>query len=89
MPRPGHRFHALANRDVIGLAKGILVERHRITADADFGCLSRASQEVNMKLTGVARHSSKPVNCSARRAPTVSPRQTAACSGGCKPPGPG
>ena len=43
---------ALANRDVIGQAKGILVERHRITADAAFGYLSRASQEVNMKLDG-------------------------------------
>jgi ANTAR domain len=32
-----------------------LVERHRITADAAFGYLSRASQEVNMKLTAVAR----------------------------------
>jgi ANTAR domain len=32
-----------------------LVERHRITVDAAFGYLSRASQEVNMKLTAVAR----------------------------------
>jgi hypothetical protein len=29
------------------------VERHRITGDAAFGYLSRASQEVNMKLTAV------------------------------------
>jgi GAF domain-containing protein len=47
---------ALANRDVIGQAKGILMERHRITADVAFGYLSRASQDVNMKLTAVARH---------------------------------
>jgi GAF domain-containing protein len=47
---------ALANRDVIGQAKGILMERHRITADAAFGYLSQASQHVNMKLTAVARH---------------------------------
>jgi GAF domain-containing protein len=47
---------ALGNRDVIGQAKGILMERHRITADEAFGYLSRASQSVNMKLTAVARH---------------------------------
>lgn len=47
---------ALANRDVIGQAKGILMERQRITADAAFGYLAEASQNVNMKLTAVARH---------------------------------
>jgi GAF domain-containing protein len=47
---------ALGNRDVIGQAKGILMERHRITAEAAFGYLSQASQNVNMKLTTVARH---------------------------------
>jgi GAF domain-containing protein len=47
---------ALGNRDVIGQAKGILMERHRITAEAAFGYLSQASQTVNMKLTAVARH---------------------------------
>lgn len=47
---------ALANRDAIGQAKGILMERHRITADEAFGYLSRASQDVNMKLTAVAGH---------------------------------
>jgi putative methionine-R-sulfoxide reductase with GAF domain len=47
---------ALRNRDVIGQAKGILMERHRITAEVAFGYLSQASQAVNMKLTGVALH---------------------------------
>ncbi len=47
---------ALASRDVIGQAKGILMERNRVTADAAFGSLSRASQNVNMKLAAVARH---------------------------------
>ena len=47
---------ALANRDVIGQAKGILMERHRITAEAAFRRLSLASQNVNMKLTAVAKH---------------------------------
>jgi hypothetical protein len=32
------------------------MERHRMTADAAFGYLSQASQDVNMKLTAVAQH---------------------------------
>ena len=47
---------ALANRDVIGQAKGILMERHRLTADAAFRALSRASQHANIKLSEVAGH---------------------------------
>jgi GAF domain-containing protein len=47
---------ALDNRDVIGQAKGILMERHGITADAAFGVLSRVSQAENMKLAEIARH---------------------------------
>ena len=47
---------ALRNRDVIGQAKGILMERHRITAEVAFSYLSQASQAVNMKLTSVAMH---------------------------------
>ena len=46
---------ALASRDVIGQAKGILMERNRVTADDAFRSLSQASQNVNMKLTEVAR----------------------------------
>jgi GAF domain-containing protein len=46
---------ALANRDTIGQAKGILMERHRITADAAFAVLTEHSQRVNRKLTVVAR----------------------------------
>ncbi|MBW0117211.1 GAF and ANTAR domain-containing protein [Pseudonocardia abyssalis] len=45
---------ALDRRDVIGQAKGILMERHRITADAAFARLSAASQSVNRKLVVVA-----------------------------------
>ena len=37
---------ALSSRDVIGQAKGILMERHRITADEAFGLLSKHSQRV-------------------------------------------
>jgi GAF domain-containing protein len=46
---------ALGNRDVIGQAKGILMERHGVTADAAFGVLSRISQAENMKLAEIAR----------------------------------
>jgi GAF domain-containing protein len=46
---------ALANRDVIGQAKGILMERHRVTADEAFQLLSEQSQRANLKLADVAR----------------------------------
>jgi GAF domain-containing protein len=46
---------ALFSRDVIGQAKGILMERHRITADEAFRLLSKHSQQVNRKLVDVAR----------------------------------
>ena len=53
--RAGQLRHALSNRDVIGQAKGILMERHRITADEAFRMLSAASQQSNRKLADVAR----------------------------------
>jgi GAF domain-containing protein len=53
--RAGQLRHALSNRDVIGQAKGILMERHRITADEAFRILSEASQRSNRKLADVAR----------------------------------
>jgi AmiR/NasT family two-component response regulator len=46
---------ALGNRDVIGQAKGILMERHGVTADAAFSVLSRVSQAENLKLAEIAR----------------------------------
>jgi GAF domain-containing protein len=46
---------ALGNRDVIGQAKGMLMERHAVTADAAFGVLSRVSQAENLKLAEIAR----------------------------------
>ncbi len=54
--RTGQLQTALANRDVIGQAKGILMERLHVTADEAFRYLSKASQDVNMKLTVVAGH---------------------------------
>jgi GAF domain-containing protein len=47
---------AVLNRDVIGQAKGILMERHRITADAAFALLAEASQRKNVKLADVAAY---------------------------------
>ncbi len=50
------QFHsALANRDVIGQAKGMLMERFDIDAVAAFDLLKRLSQESNTKLVDIAR----------------------------------
>ena len=46
---------ALHTRDLIGQAKGILMERHRLTPDAAFNRLAAASQNSNRKLTVVAQ----------------------------------
>lgn len=46
---------ALSSRDVIGQAKGILMERRGITADEAFDTLRRASQALNVKLAEVAQ----------------------------------
>lgn len=46
---------ALATRDVIGQAKGILMERRGISADEAFDVLRRASQSLNVKLAQVAQ----------------------------------
>jgi GAF domain-containing protein len=53
--RADQMHDALGNRDVIGQAKGILMERHGVTADAAFSVLSRVSQAENIKLAEVAR----------------------------------
>lgn len=47
---------AVRNRDVIGQAKGILMERFRLTPDGAFQRLSVASQSANLKLLTVAEH---------------------------------
>jgi GAF domain-containing protein len=46
---------ALASRDVIGQAQGILMERERITADQAFQLLRRSSQNLNRKLRTIAQ----------------------------------
>ena len=45
---------ALSSRDVIGQAKGILMERHGVDGDAAFAILRRASNDLNVKLRDVA-----------------------------------
>ena len=45
---------ALGSRDVIGQAKGILMERFRITPDAAFALLVKASQRTHTKLRTVS-----------------------------------
>jgi hypothetical protein len=46
---------ALLSRDVIGQAKGILMERLEITPEDAFDLLRRSSQHLNLKLRDVAR----------------------------------
>ena len=50
-----HLRQALASREVIGQAQGILIERERITAVQAFDLLRRASQHLNVKLRDVAQ----------------------------------
>ncbi|MER5265373.1 GAF and ANTAR domain-containing protein [Actinosynnema sp. NPDC002837] len=49
-----HLADAVQTRDLIGQAKGILMERHRLTADQAFSVLVRASQQSNLKLRVLA-----------------------------------
>jgi GAF domain-containing protein len=46
---------ALATREMIGQAQGILMERERVSADEAFDILRRASQHLNLKLRVVAQ----------------------------------
>jgi transcriptional regulator with GAF, ATPase, and Fis domain len=49
-----HAKAAMATRDLIGQAKGILMERHKITAYQAFRVLSQASQTTNRRLYDLA-----------------------------------
>jgi transcriptional regulator with GAF, ATPase, and Fis domain len=46
---------AVTSRDLIGQAKGILMERYKLTADQAFNALARVSQQTNRKLVDIAR----------------------------------
>jgi GAF domain-containing protein len=50
----GNLQRALQSRGVIDQAKGVLMGRHGITADAAFELLARQSQETNRKLRDIA-----------------------------------
>ncbi|MDQ3899502.1 MAG: ANTAR domain-containing protein, partial [Actinomycetota bacterium] len=53
----GRQLHeALSSRDVIGQAKGILMERLRITPEDAFDALRRTSQRLNLKLREIAQN---------------------------------
>jgi ANTAR domain len=47
---------AMDSREMIGQAKGILMERYKITGVEGFGLLIASSQAVNRKLRDVAEH---------------------------------
>jgi hypothetical protein len=47
---------AIQSRQLIGQAVGVLMERHRLTADDAFAVLSRSSQNGNVKLRELARN---------------------------------
>ena len=47
---------ALESRAVIDQAKGILIERYKLTADQAFQLLARASMTTNRKLRDIADH---------------------------------
>jgi GAF domain-containing protein len=55
----GQLREAISSRDLIGQAKGILMERYRMSSNAAFAVLAWASQALNMKLIAVARHLSE------------------------------
>lgn len=49
-------LRAMATRDLVGQAKGILMERHKLTGAQAFSVLVRYSQHSNTKLHEVAQH---------------------------------
>ncbi len=51
-----HLAQAVHGRDLIGQAKGILIERHKVTGDQAFTVLVRTSQRTNTKLRDLAEH---------------------------------
>jgi GAF domain-containing protein len=53
--RTAQLTEALKSRDVIGQAKGILMERRGTGADEAFDILRRASQDLNIKIRDIAR----------------------------------
>jgi ANTAR domain-containing protein len=54
LERAEHLEAALTSRAVIDQAKGILMERHKLSADQAFQALARASMQTNTKVRDVA-----------------------------------
>ena len=55
--RSAEQMHrAIASRDLIGQAKGIIMERFQVDAVQAFALLTRLSQDSNTKLLDVAKH---------------------------------
>lgn len=53
--RTDNLHQALATRELIGQAQGILMERERVTSEQAFEILRRASQHLKIKLREVAQ----------------------------------
>ena len=56
VPQHQHLTRAIAVRDLIGQAKGILMERHEIIGDHALTILVRISQNTITELNDVARY---------------------------------
>jgi AmiR/NasT family two-component response regulator len=56
MARAANLEGAIASRELIGQAEGILIERERITADEAYEILKKTSQHLNLKLRNVAQY---------------------------------
>jgi AmiR/NasT family two-component response regulator len=54
--RAANLHAALATREAIGQAQGILMEREHVTAERAFDILRRASQHLNVKLRDIAQN---------------------------------
>jgi len=61
----------LASRDVIGQAKGILIERFGVDADKAFAMMVASSQDTNLKLHAVAEWLSTEVGVAAPHHPRL------------------
>jgi len=47
---------AMASHELIGQAQGVLMNAHKLTADAAFALMRAASQHRNVKLRVIAQH---------------------------------
>lgn len=65
---------ALVNRDIIGQAKGILMERYKVSAQQAFTMISAASANTNTKLIDVAEHLTQAGELTTGRTPRTTSR---------------